>query len=60
MAFELKLVKYLLNNIISISHFGGELSPKNDLHNLSASLRVIIPHLLEETGIAPALLKISN
>lgn len=39
---------------------GGLLSPKKLLHNLSASLLVIIPQRLDDTGIAPALLKISN
>lgn len=39
---------------------GGELSPRKDLHNLSASLRVIMPHRRDETGIAPARLSISS
>ena len=39
---------------------GGELSPRKLLQSLSASLLVIIPHLLEEIGIAPALLRISS
>ena len=30
---------------------GGELSPRKLLHNLSASLRVIIPHLLKQRKI---------
>lgn len=42
------------------THLGGALSPRNDLQSLSASLRVIIPHLLEDTGIAPARRSISN
>ena len=41
-------------------NFGGALSPKKLLHNRSASLLVIIPHLREEIGIAPALRRISS
>ena len=41
-------------------NLGGVLSPKKLLHNLSASRFVIIPQRLEDIGMAPALLKISN
>ena len=40
--------------------FGGELSPRKLLHNLSASLLVIIPHRREDIGIAPARRNISS
>ena len=40
--------------------FGGELSPRKLLHNLSASLFVIIPHRREDIGIAPARRNISS
>lgn len=39
---------------------GGALSPRKLLHNLSASRRVIMPQRLEETGMAPALRRISS
>lgn len=39
---------------------GGELSPRNDLHNRSASRLVIIPHRRDETGIALARRRISS
>ena len=41
-------------------NFGGAASDRNDLHNLSASLFVIMPQRLDDTGIAPALLNSSN
>ena len=40
--------------------FGGELSPRKLLHNLSASRFVIIPHRRDEIGMAPALRRISS
>lgn len=47
-------------NAKSSGSLGGALSPKKLLHRRSASLLVIIPHLLDETGIAPARRSISN
>lgn len=39
---------------------GGALSPRKLLHRRSASRLVIIPHLRDETGIAPARRRISS
>ena len=39
---------------------GGELSPRKLLHSRSASLFVIIPHLRDDIGIAPARRNISS
>lgn len=47
-------------NAKSSGSWGGELSPRKLLQSRSASLRVIIPHRRELTGMAPALLNISN
>lgn len=44
----------------SSGSLGGSLSPRKLLHNRSASLLVIIPHLRDETGIAPARRRISS
>lgn len=44
----------------SSGNLGGALSPKKLLQRRSASRRVIMPHLRDETGIAPALRRISS
>lgn len=47
-------------NAKSSGNRGGALSPRNDLQSLSASRLVIIPHRLDDTGIAPARRRISS
>lgn len=47
-------------NAKSSGRRGGALSPRKLLQRRSASLLVIMPHLLEETGMAPARRRISN
>ena len=64
--FQMNYVKVMNSSYIHTSNakfsgnLGGVLSPKKLLHNLSASRFVIIPQRLEDIGMAPALLKISN
>lgn len=44
----------------SSGSLGGALSPRKLLQRRSASLRVIMPHLRDDTGIAPARRRISS